>query len=309
MSSQQADSVFFSIIIPTYNRAAQLHLPIESILKQTFASWELIIVDDGSTDNTKETVAAYNDPRIRYICQQNSERSAARNNGIAHAQGQYVCFLDSDDYYLPQHLASFHQKIQEHKFPVAVFYCNTLEDNNGKLISFPQPKIEARNNVEWVVLATLGSPRTCVHRSIFTKHQFNPKVSVGEDVDLWVRVLKEYPLIHNDAATVVFVTHGGRTVLRKESYYANLENLKRIIREDKTFFISGEVRNIVLSNAYLRIAQYYIDNNNSAKALANLLFALGRYPSQRAKEKAYLILKIFPLTSWLIRWKEKRQNT
>ncbi|MDZ4845176.1 MAG: glycosyltransferase family 2 protein [Chitinophagales bacterium] len=309
MPLQQPNSAFFSVIIPTYNRAAQLHLPIESILKQTFTSWELIIVDDGSTDNTKEIVAAYQDPRIRYIYQQNMERSAARNNGIAHAQGQYVCFLDSDDYYLPEHLASFHQKIQEHKFPVAVFYCNTLEDNNGKLISFPQPKIEARNNVEWVVLATMGSPRTCLHHAIFTKYQFNPKVSVGEDVDLWVRVLKEYPLIHNDAATVVFVAHGGRTVMREESYFASLENLKRIIREDNEYFISGEVRKTVLSNAYLRIAQYYIENKSRGKALSNLVFAFFRFPAHRAKEKFYLILKVLPLTALFIRWKEGKSHT
>ncbi len=253
MALHQPDSPFFSIIIPTYNRAAQLHLPIESILKQTFSAWELLIVDDGSTDNTKQVVAAYHDPRIRYIYQHNQERSAARNNGIKQAQGRYICFLDSDDYYLPEHLASFHQKIAEMQFPVAVFYCNTVEDKEGKLIPFAQPKIHARNNVEWVALATLGSPRTCVHHAIFNKHQFNSAITVGEDVELWTRVLKEYPLYHNDAATVVFVSHSGRTVAREESYYASIENLKRIFRADSEGYICDAARRTVLSNAYLRL--------------------------------------------------------
>ncbi len=71
---------FLSIIIPTYNRAHTLRRPIDSILAQTFTDWELIIVDDGSTDDTKEIIEAYKDPRIRYVWQENQERSAARNH-------------------------------------------------------------------------------------------------------------------------------------------------------------------------------------------------------------------------------------
>src|SRR5687767_3103747 len=107
MSSQESYSPFFSIIVPTHNRASLIHTPIESVLRQTFSDWELIMVDDGSTDNTKQVIASYTDPRIRYIHQQDLERSAARNNGIAQAKGQYICFLDDDDYYFPEHLASF----------------------------------------------------------------------------------------------------------------------------------------------------------------------------------------------------------
>ena len=94
----------FTIIIPTYNRAAFLPNAIESVLAQTYTNWELIVVDDGSTDNTKDVVSQYSDSRIIYIYQQNAERSAARNNGIAHAKGDYVCFLDSDNVMLPNRL-------------------------------------------------------------------------------------------------------------------------------------------------------------------------------------------------------------
>lgn len=293
MTAPQPGKVFFSVIIPTFNRAAQLCIPIDSILRQSFSDWELILVDDGSTDNTKQVVAGYNDPRIKYVYQQNRERSAARNNGIAHASGQYICFLDSDDYYLPEHLALFHQKIAEMQFPVAVFYCNTLEDRDGELIPFVQPKIHARNNVEWVVLATLGSPRTCVHYAVFKKHQFNAAITVGEDVELWTRVLKEYPLHHNDAATVVFVTHSGRTVAREESYYASIENLKRIFQADREGYISGIARSTVLSNAYLRLALFYRAKKQRTKALKILLYAFVKFPAHRTKEKIYLMLTSF----------------
>lgn len=95
---------FFSIIIPTYNRAHTIRRPINSILAQTFTDWELIIVDDGSTDDTQEIVESYKDPRIRYVWQENQERSAARNHGISLAKGAWICFQDSDDEYLPEHL-------------------------------------------------------------------------------------------------------------------------------------------------------------------------------------------------------------
>ena len=79
---------FFSIIIPTYNRAHIIHRPIDSIIAQTFTDWELIIVDDGSIDDTKSIVDLYQDERIRYVRQENKKESAARNNGICLSNGE-----------------------------------------------------------------------------------------------------------------------------------------------------------------------------------------------------------------------------
>src|ERR1051325_3991500 len=84
---------FFSVIIPTYNRADFIRKPIDSVLAQKFSSWELIIVDDGSTDNTGQVVKSFTDSRIHYVYQSNQERSAARNTGIKNSKGQYICFL------------------------------------------------------------------------------------------------------------------------------------------------------------------------------------------------------------------------
>ncbi|MCS6985063.1 MAG: glycosyltransferase family 2 protein, partial [Leptospiraceae bacterium] len=79
---------FFSVILPTYNRASWLPRSIQSVLDQKFQDFELIIVDDGSTDNTREVVAHFSDPRIKYYYKENQERSAARNFGIRKASGQ-----------------------------------------------------------------------------------------------------------------------------------------------------------------------------------------------------------------------------
>jgi GalNAc5-diNAcBac-PP-undecaprenol beta-1,3-glucosyltransferase len=106
---------FFSIIIPTYNRAEFLTHTIDSISKQVYNDYELIIVDDGSEDNTKEVVLklATKNQRIRYIFQDNAERGAARNNGIKNSNGQYIIFFDSDDEMMPHYLQVLSKNIQE----------------------------------------------------------------------------------------------------------------------------------------------------------------------------------------------------
>ncbi|MBD3660935.1 MAG: glycosyltransferase family 2 protein, partial [Arenibacter algicola] len=108
-------SPFFSVIISTYNRASFIGRTIASVLKQDFEDFELIIVDDGSTDNTKEVVVGIEDKRIRYYKKDNAERGAARNFGAKKASGEYLNFLDSDDLLYDDHLSTAHKIIQEEK--------------------------------------------------------------------------------------------------------------------------------------------------------------------------------------------------
>ena len=98
---------FFSVIIPTYNRAKLVCEAIESVFNQTFKDFELLIVDDGSTDNTKEVLKPYlSDPRVKYIYQENKKRAVARNNGIRNSKSEWIAFLDSDDLWIEDHLES-----------------------------------------------------------------------------------------------------------------------------------------------------------------------------------------------------------
>ncbi|TNF06006.1 MAG: glycosyltransferase family 2 protein, partial [Deltaproteobacteria bacterium] len=160
---------FFSIILPTYNRAHFLPKAIESVLAQTFEDWELVIVDDGSIDNTKEVVDSYRDPRIVYFYQLNQERSVARNNGISQAKGDYICFLDSDDYYLPGKLKNLSEQIKFYDKAVLLFD-GLLSDVNGQLNRLPFPvKNEAENWSEFILLNTLFSQQICGRKEIFER--------------------------------------------------------------------------------------------------------------------------------------------
>lgn len=297
-----SNNPFFSVILPTYNRAHLLGKTIESIVVQIFQSWELIIIDDGSTDSTRQKVKAFRDTRIRYIYQQNQERSAARNTGIKSSKGQYVCFIDSDDYYLPMHLESFNKKIVSENYPEAVFYCDTFEDINGKLVRFRGPDIEAKNNIEWVVQSILGTPRTCVHHKIFEKHLFNPAIRVGEDIDLWVRIFKEYPVMYNKDCTVVFVSHKERTVDigNETSCIEHIGLIKKIILEDKERYISETVRKKILANAWFRLAQHYDYVGRKWKSFWAYFRSLTIDPSTRLKEKVYQMIQQFFLSKMLL---------
>lgn len=123
-----------SVIIPTYNRAKYISRAIDSVLAQTYKDWELIIVDDGSTDNTREVVEPYlKDKRIKYVWKQNGGVSSARNKGLDIATGEFVAFLDSDDFYMPEKLEKSLKVFTEYLDVVLVAHTvvNFLDDRSS----------------------------------------------------------------------------------------------------------------------------------------------------------------------------------
>lgn len=168
---------FFSIIIATYNRASFIGTAIESIINQSFDDWELIVIDDGSSDNTKNVINFYlKDSRINYFFQNNQERSVARNNGITHAKGKYLCFLDSDDYFLPNHLSCFYYAIKNTESVNTVFVTNRYIENNGIKKKFKHPHITYDNLTASLInySITYSPPiqSICIHHSAFSKIKF-----------------------------------------------------------------------------------------------------------------------------------------
>ncbi len=139
------NSPLFSIVIPTYNRSQLIPLTLDSVLEQTFFDFEIIVVDDGSTDTTGNTIARYlADSRIKYYKIGNSERGAARNYGATKSNGQYVTFLDSDDIFLPWHLKIAAEKIESANAPPIFHLAYEILHPNGRVDSLPQlPSPEA----------------------------------------------------------------------------------------------------------------------------------------------------------------------
>lgn len=184
---------------------------IRSVLAQSFAGWEMIIVDDGSKDNTADVIRQYNDSRIRYIYQQNAERSAARNNGIEHARGEFVCFLDSDDEYLPEHLQYFYDFIKIKNSEPAFYYAPSyIADGGLKTMSRVYDGIQ--HPAVWAWHALLQNCGVCVPRFFLTDQKFPTQFNVWEDMHLWLRLLVKYKFYQLPEPLAIVHFHDNRSI-------------------------------------------------------------------------------------------------
>jgi glycosyltransferase involved in cell wall biosynthesis len=196
-----------SVIIPTYNRSAFLKEAIESVLKQTYQPFELIVVDDGSTDDTAEVLSCYAG-KISIFSIPHGGPSAARNHGIQAARGDYIAFLDSDDFWLPGKLAA--QMRFFHSNPEARI-CQTEEIwvRNGVRVN---PRQKHKKYSGWIFdkclpLCVVSPSAVMLHRSVFTRVGiFDETFPACEDYDLWLRIA---PLYANYLINTPFIIKRG----------------------------------------------------------------------------------------------------
>lgn len=201
-----------SIIMPCYNAAAHLQSSVGSVLAQTFSDWELIAVDDGSTDNTLAWLQAQSDPRIRVHSQPNRGVSTARNVGLTEARATYVAFLDADDTWDTRFLEKMVASLQAHPQAVLV-YCGWqnqgLEGGAGK--PYVPPDYEATNKAE-SLFAGCGWP---IHAALVRREAvlaaggFNRILRNAEDFALWLRVAMTAPIIRVPEVLAFYHFHGG----------------------------------------------------------------------------------------------------
>jgi len=185
-----------SVVIPTYNRAHVVRRAIDSVLAQTFADFEIIVVDDGSTDRTDELVQGIPDWRIRYIRNsRNLGLAATRNAGIRQARGQYIALLDSDDEWLPEKLDRQLSVMRQAAEPVGLTYTGYDRIYNGKCIgtfvpSHHGPVLRAllHKNVLMGCSSTALISRTC----LVDIGLFDERLRSSEDYDLWLRIAKRW---------------------------------------------------------------------------------------------------------------------
>ncbi|MBR1592539.1 MAG: glycosyltransferase family 2 protein [Ruminococcus sp.] len=191
-----------SVIIPTYNRADRIKLSAESVLKQTYRDIELIIVDDGSDDNTEEVVRSLNDDRVIYIRQKNSGACAARNNGILHARGEYIAFQDSDDKWRRDKLEKQLECMKEYNADVC--FCKMKRANYAanKAVYFPDIP---RGTVEYssLLAESLVSTQTILaKRAAFDEFKFDVRVKARQDWDWTIRAAGKYSFCFDDDVLV-----------------------------------------------------------------------------------------------------------
>ncbi len=196
-----------SAIIPAYNYARYLPEAIASVLAQTHANLEVIVVDDGSTDETREVVARFTDPRVRYVWQQNAGLSAARNTGIREARFPFVAFLDADDLWLPAHLAEALAEFSQREPEFAVVACGSVRmDQDGVDLPTRLPAWKSAQEipVAEIVTRTRFMPSSAVaRRAAFDScGGFDTSLRSSEDRDMWIRLGERYRIACRSSATV-----------------------------------------------------------------------------------------------------------
>jgi glycosyltransferase involved in cell wall biosynthesis len=198
-----ASQPLVSVIIPTFNRAWCLKEAIDSVLAQTYTHYELIVVDDGSTDKTKELLYQYKG--INAIYQENQGVSAARNKGIAASKGELVAFLDSDDLWKPEKLATQIAYFGQHH---DAMICQTEEIwiRNGRRI-FPKKKHKKESGYFFersLELCLVSPSAVMIKRQLFNDvGLFDEKLTACEDYDLWLRVGAHLPIYLIDEALII----------------------------------------------------------------------------------------------------------
>jgi glycosyltransferase involved in cell wall biosynthesis len=220
----------FSVVIPLYNKAGFIKRAIDSVLMQTLDDYEIIVVDDGSTDKGPAIVNRYDDLRIRLVSQKNSGVSAARNSGIKAAAGKYISFLDADDLWKPCYLEIVSTMIEQ--FPDAGAYATAYEEvmPDGKVVF---PRYRAIPSRHWQGLlpnyfkSALGPPpvfssATTVPKKIFQRiGGFIPGVPIGEDLDMWGRIALTYPIAFSSIIGASYFREDDHHIKRAQYYIMN----------------------------------------------------------------------------------------
>lgn len=193
-----------SVIIPIYRVEDYISATVQSVLDQTYNNFEIIIVDDGSPDNSREICQQFKDPRIKIISQENRGVSAARNKGIQHARGEFLAFLDGDDLWLPQKLEKHVEHLETSPNVGVSFSCFAFIDEAGKGLGICKiSKIKQITPALILCRNPVGNPScTVIRREVIeeinlqTNIDSNAKVSLFfdeelhhfEDVELWLRI-------------------------------------------------------------------------------------------------------------------------
>jgi glycosyltransferase involved in cell wall biosynthesis len=250
----------FSIIIPTYNRAERNAKTVQSALNQTIGDFELIIVDDGSTDNTEEIIKSLLDPRIHYFKKNNEERAIARNYGIHRAKGDYITFLDSDDQLFPHFLDEAQKVIEQNNRPEWFHLAYEIVDEKGVIIR-QENKRKGDINKSLIRGNHLSCIGVFIRKDILEKYQFNddPEIIGSEDYLLWLKLASLYPLHYSNTTSACMIQHDGRSVINfnKQQLIRRIEKSIYYATNDPSIsnFLKGKISKFK-AHRYLYLANH-----------------------------------------------------
>ena len=208
-----------SVVIPVYNREAYIGAAIDSILAQTFADFEILVIDDGSTDGSREVVRTYRDPRVRLLCQEHNQGlPRTRNAGVDAARGAYLAFLDSDDVAYPTRLAKQVAFLDRHADHAAVGAWVDWMDDSGRPTGRVKRRPLTAQDVGALRLFRQGIENTAsmARTAILQAYRHDEGFAVSEDFELWARVAAEHGIANLPEVLVRRRAHDQQTSKDKD---------------------------------------------------------------------------------------------
>ncbi|MEO1669288.1 MAG: glycosyltransferase family A protein [Cyanobacteria bacterium J06631_2] len=257
-----------SIIIPVYNAAKTIVETIDSVRQQTIDDWELIVVNDGSTDNTLEIVAAINEPRLKIISFPNGGVAQARNLGVAEARGSYIAFLDADDLWVPDKLERQLQALQQTPTAIAAYsWTYFMDEQQGGYVYHSSPSYQYDGDVYPQLLQGdfihSGSNILVCRRGLSQAGEFDGNCNGCEDWDMWLRL----------AAIGNFVVIPQHQIIYRRAVGSATSNIKQMYRQavfsvDKAYGAAPShlqyLRSRTEANLHLYIASLYLQHGHNS---------------------------------------------
>jgi len=291
-----------SVIIPAYNRAATIHRAIRTVLAQTFADYELIVVDDASSDPTRETVQKIPDGRVKLIVhEKNRGAAAARNSGMKAAAGKYIAWLDSDDEWLPLKLEAQLSALRKAPGEVKACYCAYERvENDQSVVYIPRSK-DARS---LYLTCDLGPGSTLLfERAVLDTVGFlDETLTRYEDAEWLLRYCSRYRLIGVDEPLAR--VHDASRPSAEEVERAARAFIARISPGLRSY---GVFRRVAISRRWMDVASYFALEHRPGRMLLYVCKALWVYPFQPAEAWAWLVNNWFEIKigRWLFKWKRQ----
>lgn len=286
-----------SVIVTAFNRAKFLSETIQSVLNQTFNDIELLIIDDGSTDNTSDVVNSFSDARIKYYFQENSGQNAAKNRGFLLAKGKYITILDSDDVMKPQKLEKQVTLLEQNNDCGVCFTGVDVIDENGHFVkSLPLLKQKGDFLIYLLEKNYLYNGSNALYRRECLEKTglFSEKVQRMTDWDLYLRMALYYKFDYIDENLLNYRVHSNNMSMGFKNYErAGFTILKRIF-SNKDF--PKELRSLhskVFSLRYSYMADRYLGFNKSNRAKKYIMKSFKLYPKNIFKPQ---LIKIFLLS-------------
>lgn len=251
MTERKSKNVRFSVVVPLYNKEKHVANTIQTILSQSFQDFEIVVVNDGSTDNGLSVVKSIQDPRIRIITKINEGVSSARNRGIAEAKNEWIALLDADDAWLPNHLENLAKAISlfpEHKVFFTGFTRDVRPDYTPWCKNFAVP-VENYFKLANSGKVMFSSSSSAFHASIAKEMpMFREDLDRGEDIDLWTRLAKKYVPVLIGEVSAIYVQRAENRATMKP----------RVLEKSMIWYVRISQINNRDEREYFR-SQYYIN--------------------------------------------------